>query len=134
MAGVSTTDKGDIGALWHSTKLTVDLANLQLSYLFRAELYFGSAEQVVEGFGIITFVPNKRGALNRATGYFLDASSGKDRHGFKMDRLTAKDIEALISKADFDSHEDMRQLINAYHEKHTARFSSEGVIVAPPLG
>jgi hypothetical protein len=117
ITGVSTTETGEIGALWHSTKLNIDLAALQLSYLFRAELYFGSAEQVVEGFGIMTFVPNRRGALNRATGYFLDATSGKDRHGFKLERLTAKDTSALISKDDCDSHEDMRRLINAYHEK-----------------
>jgi len=124
MAGVSTTDNGDIGALWHSTNLTIDLANLQLSYLFRAELYFGSAEQVVEGFDIITFVPNKRGRLNRATGYFLDATSGKDKHGFKMDRLLTHDIKTLISKTDCDSHEDMRRLINAYHAKQILYVSS----------
>ena len=106
---------GKMASTWSSAELTFDLSKNELRYFADAQLADEKGE-MLKNWGRITFSKESFGAnFSRGKGFFIDFGTNFLKSHFFMDRMTKEDLMELINKDLVKSHDDMSDLIHAYH-------------------
>lgn len=114
---------GKVGSTWSTSELDFNHTKNEIRFFAESQLADSDAE-FVKNWGYIAFEKESFGKeFTRGKGFFVDIGTKFLKSHFYLERMSPKDIEDLVHKKSLRSHQDMAELIHAYHQKRLLKIS-----------
>lgn len=115
--------EGQPRATWKSSELIFEHALNEIRFFADSQLADSEGE-MLKSWGCINFEKESFGDnFTRGKGFFVDFGTKFLKSHFYLDRLSKADVERFIKKKKVRSHDEMAELIRAYHNARRVPYS-----------
>lgn len=118
-SGFAYDKDGNRKGEWKSRDVICNPKDLGVFYSYEGEVY-DSTEYAIQGLGSLRFGAVRWGNYQIGTGTVMESVSKFSKHFFQTDRISETLCNELIKKPCPETNDDIRNLIQAYHNLQSA--------------